>query len=239
MIRHCEGFKISTFRNSTKPALKFIPAKESALFKKSFGLYVRLLFKYRFKKVWIHQKYQPARNARSVYFLNHTSWWDGLIPLLLNQTKFQQQARALMELEQMQNYPFFKWLGTFSIDTEDRAHTLTSLRYAVDSMQRRNASLFIYPEGEIRPASIQKKFAPGIGWLYSQLSEADFVPAGIHIHTVRSNKPELHIWVDEPMELENGLERQQITRQCELKMESVLENLLQTAGFDDTIYEPI
>lgn len=219
--------------------MKFIPAKESTLFKKLFGFYVKLFFKYRFKKVWIHQKYQPDRNASTVYFLNHTSWWDGLIPLLLNQTKFHQQARALMKLEQMQNYPFFKWLGTFSIEPGDKNHTLHSLRYAVDSMQRRNASLFIYPEGEIRPASIKKKFAAGIGWLYSKLPEVDFVPVGIHIHTVRTNKPELHIWVDEPIELESNLERRQITRQCELKMESVLENLLQTAGFDDTIYEPI
>lgn len=144
-----------------------------------------------------------------------------------------------MELEQMQNYPFFRWLGTFSIDPSDKTHTLQSLRYAVNSMRRQNASLFIYPEGEIRPAGIPKKFAPGIGWLYSQLPEVDFVPVGIHIHTVRNNKPELHFWVDKQVEINTELERDQITRRCEHKMEAVLKKLLHTAGFDDTIYDQI
>ncbi len=96
----------------------------------------------------------------SVYFLNHTSWWDGLIPLLLNQKLFKQRARAIMELEQMQTYPFFKWLGTFSIDVDDPTHTLKSMRYAIKSMQRNNAALYIYPEGEIRPASEKLILSP-------------------------------------------------------------------------------
>lgn len=219
--------------------MKFIPANESPLFKKLFGWYTRLLFRYRFKKVWIHQEYKPGRNARTVYFLNHTSWWDGLIPLLLNQSRFHQQARALMEVEQMQNYPFFKWLGTFSIDPADKVHTLTSLRYALDSMHRHNASLFIYPEGEIRPVKTKIELKSGLGWFYLQLPNVDFVPVGIHMHTIRSNKPELHIWVDKPVVFSGDQQRLQVTRKCEKKMETVLENLFETAGFDDSLYEQI
>lgn len=144
----------------------------------------------------------------------------------------------MMEHKQMKSYPFFKWLGAFSIKQDERMHTLTSLRYAIASMQRTHSGLFIFPEGEIMPPYETVHFKPGISWLRTQLPGIDFVPIGVHIHTVRHNKPELHIRVDEKIELSTDLDRHQVNGILEEKMNGVLHQLRQTAGFDDDPYEP-
>lgn len=217
--------------------LDFIPAKESPFFIKTFRIYVRLLFKRRFKQVWIRQEYHPYEKSRSIYYLNHHSWWDGIIPLLLNEYRFQQQARALMEDKQMKRYGFFKKIGAFSINREDPRKAVASLRYAVQSMQRENASLFIYPEGSITPAGSEPSFEGGLAWLHDKLPDVDFVPIGIYMHTIRGDKPELHLHVGEKVDIRPELEKESKTELFEQKLESLLEQLRETAGFDDSIYE--
>jgi 1-acyl-sn-glycerol-3-phosphate acyltransferase len=141
--------------------------------------------------VWLLQEYQPGHSSRTVYYLNHNSWWDGLIPLLLNECVFRQRARALMEDKQMRQYPFFNRLGAFSINLDHAGAALRSMRYAVATLQRDHASLFIYPEGEIKPAGTPLRFKKGLSWLHGRLPGVDFVPIAIHIHTRRYDKPEL------------------------------------------------
>ncbi len=217
--------------------LDFIPAKESPLFIKTFRIYVRLLFKRRFNRVWIRQEYHPNEKSRSIYYLNHHSWWDGIIPLLLNEYRFQQQARALMEDKQMKRYGFFKKIGAFSINREDPRKVVTSLRYAVQSMKRENASLFIYPEGSITPVGSELSFEGGLAWLHDKLPDVDFVPIGIYMHTIRSDKPELHLHVGQKVKMNQGLGKDSKTQIFEQNLESLLDQLRETAGFDDSIYE--
>lgn len=217
--------------------LDFIPAKESPLFIKIFRIYVRLLFKRRFKRVWIRQEYYPDKNSRSVYYLNHHSWWDGIIPLLLNEYRFHQQARALMEDQQMKKHAFFRKIGAFSINREEPGKMVSSLRYAVQSMKRSNASLYIYPEGTITPAGSELCFEGGLAWLHEKLPAVDFVPIAIYMHTIRSGKPELHLHVGEKVDMSPELDKNSKTQLFERKLVSLLEELHKTAGFDDSIYE--
>ncbi|MDX1586425.1 MAG: hypothetical protein R3222_06770, partial [Balneolaceae bacterium] len=61
--------------------MDFIPARESSLFIALFSRYVRFLFWRRFSNIWIRQEYKPNSYSKTVYYLNHHSWWDGIIPL--------------------------------------------------------------------------------------------------------------------------------------------------------------
>lgn len=141
-----------------------------------------------------------------------------------------------MEYKQMRTYPFFKYLGAFSTMPHNRSHNLSSLRYAVQSMQRPNASLFIYPEGKIVRSDAAINFKRGIGWLKKQLPGVDFVPIGIHMHTIRHDKPELHLWVGEPAPPFSTNDISQITSSFEDILEQVLEKVKSTGGFDHREY---
>lgn len=217
--------------------MDFIPARKSSFFIRIFRIYVRLLFKRRFKQVWLRQEYTPGPESKTVYYLNHHSWWDGIIPLMLNEYRFKQQARALMEDTQMKQYSFFKKIGAFSINRDDPRKAITSLRYAVQSMKRERASLFIYPEGKITPAGSEMSFEGGLAWLQSKVPEADYVPIGIYIHTIRHDKPELHLHIGEAADLDPELSNDDKTKHLENHLSHILKQLENTAGFDDTPYE--
>lgn len=213
-----------------KSESEFIPAQESRWFIFVFDLYLRILFWRRFKNVWVDQNYKPDSDSKTIYYLNHTSWWDGLIPLLLNRKLFRQHARAMMEDKQMQEYGLFKRIGAFSVNLENPKSAVRSLRYAVDSMRRPNSSLFIYPEGKIVPFSTKKPdFKKGLGWIASQCPSAEVVPIGIYINTAESDKPELFLKIGETVEFNLSDEAEKINTLFEVKLSELLKELQENA----------
>jgi chlorobactene lauroyltransferase len=193
-----------------------------------FDYYVRSLFRRRFKNILIDQQYQPSEESKTIYYLNHTSWWDGLIPLLLNQKLFRQKARAMMEDKQMHQHRFFSKIGAFSVNLENPRSAVKSLRYAVESMQRPNACLFIYPEGKIVPfTGSRPTFKKGLGWISNQCPDTDVVPVGICIHTARYDKPELYIRIGEPVKTDHSFDSETLNEIFEDEMGNLL-SLLET-----------
>lgn len=218
---------------------QFIEANESRLFISLFGWYVKWLFRFRFKQIWIKQDYYPESDSRTIYYLNHSSWWDGIIPLLLNRYLFNQRARAMMEDKQMLRYTFFRRIGAFSVNLDAPRKSGRSLRYAMESMKRDNSSLYIYPEGKIVPFSVKKpEFEGGLTWLARQLPEVDIVPVGIYIHTIRHDKPELHINIGQKVETNGAIEsKQQLQQKLESSLQLLLGNLQQFSGFEDSYFK--
>lgn len=205
---------------------EFIPAKETPWFIFIFDFYVRNLFWRRFKNVWVDIEYEPESGSRSLYYLNHTSWWDGLIPLLLNQKLFKQKARAMMEDKQMIEHGLFKRVGAFSVNLENPRSAVRSLRYAVESLKRPNSSLFIYPEGKIHPFRTEKlDFRDGLGWITSHLPGLDTVPVGIYIHTAMGDKPELFIRVGKPVPYRSDSKREKLNRLFKDQLSQLLKDL--------------
>jgi len=185
----------------------FIPASENRWVLFFFGLIVRWLFYRRFSHVEIIQQYKPSQEDRTIYILNHTTWWDGILPLLLNQTRFKQRARAMMELKQMKIFRVFRHIGAFSIDLESTKNTIRSLRYAVDSMKRERACLFIFPEGKINaPCDDLPQFELGTGWIIKQCVKEGLdvvvVPISVYIHEMTSSKPVLWVEIGDPVNFE-------------------------------------
>lgn len=222
-----------------KSALNFIPADESRFYIWFFDHYTKCSLKRRFKQVWIKQNYKPLPDSKTIYFLNHNSWWDGLIPLYLNQNFFHQNARAIMEDKQMLQYSFFSKLGAFSINLENPKASLTSLRYALESMQRKKASLFIYPEGKITPVSEKEpEFKQGLAWLRTKTEEIDFVPIAIYSHMLRSSKPELYLSIGYSVDHPKSLDNKVLTELFEHDLQQLLLETREAAGFSDEGFNP-
>ncbi|TVQ65044.1 MAG: hypothetical protein EA360_10995 [Balneolaceae bacterium] len=204
----------------------FIKAQESRWFILMFDLYVRSLFFRRFKRVWIQQSYHPLSDSRTIYYLNHTSWWDGLIPFLLNRKRFRQKARAMMEDKQMKEHRFFRKIGAFSVNLDQKKAMIASLRYAVDSLQEPGRSLFIFPEGKINPFTPEKPdFQKGLSWIASKCPDADVVPVGVFISNQRHDKPECYLKVGQKVSIDNPENSEMIHQQLESEMGTLLTEL--------------
>lgn len=158
------------------------------------------------------QEYYPKPNSRTVYFLNHNYWWDGLLPLYLNEKYFNQKARALMEDTQMRQYRFFSRIGAFSIDLNNPKSSILSLRYALESMKRDNASLYIYPEGKIVTVSEKtSELKQGLAWVYQNTEDIDFVPIGLFIDHSKQSKPDFNIYIGNSVNYDKQLHRSELT----------------------------
>ena len=176
----------------------------------------------------IQQDYFPDSNSRTVYFINHFYWWDGLLPLYLNEKLFKQKARAIMEDKQMQEYSFFKRIGAFSINLENPRSSIHSLRYALKSLKRKHSSLFIYPEGKIVPVSFSKpEFKPGLAWLYANSEEIDFVPIAFYIDHSKHHKPDLYILIGKSVNPVKSFSKNELTEFFEAQTESILRDITQ------------
>jgi len=212
----------------------FIPAKESAFYIHFFAWYSKFLTRIRFQNVFIENRYEPGGDSKTIYFLNHSSWWDGLIPLLLNHFVFKQKARALMEDKQMRNHPFFSKIGAFSINLDEPRATIQSLRYALSSLERENSSLFIYPEGEFGDGCEQNiKFKPGLAWLVKRLPFVDIVPVAIHQNNFRHSKSELFISVGKNIDFDNHLEDNKLSLLLEKSLIELLRETKRAARSSD------
>lgn len=215
---------MSTPISGTPDSPPFLPARESRLFITVFDLYCRWLFWRRFDSVRVKTEYKPADGQKTIYYLNHSSWWDGLIPFLLNEKYFHQNARGMMEDTQLNRYPFFRRMGVFSINLSSARSSMQSLRYAIRSMDRPNAALYIYPQGRIVPFSTDGlEFKKGIGWMAKKMPQIDLVPVGIYIHTKESDKPRLEINVGSNV----SVSRNKPTNDINRRLEDELSNLLQ------------
>ncbi len=213
-----------------KSETEFIPAQESRWFIFLFDLYMRSLFRRRFKNIWVDKGYQPSTKSKTIYYLNHTSWWDGLIPLLLNRKLFHQNARAMMEDKQMREHGLFKRIGAFSVNLENPRSAVRSLRYAVDSMKRPHSSLFIYPEGKIVPFSTDKPdFKKGLGWIASQCPDVDVLPIGIYFDHSKSDKPELFLKIGTSLVFDSSEESDLLNHFFEDKLSDLLTELVKDA----------
>lgn len=81
---------------------------------------------------------------------NHFSWWDGFFAEYLMR-KFTGRKLYIMMLEdQLKKYPFFKYLGAFSIKPGSVKSVADSLKYAKEIAASSESYLVFYPQGEIQ-----------------------------------------------------------------------------------------
>ncbi|TVQ14103.1 MAG: hypothetical protein EA364_04780 [Balneolaceae bacterium] len=216
----------------------FIDARESRLFILFFRIYTRYLFKRRFRNVYVLNNYTPRDGRSTLFYMNHASWWDALIPFLLNEYLFRQQARAMMDIRQLRKYPFFRKIGVYSIDRGNARSALFSLAKTREWLDRENNSIYLFPQGSIKSEYEPLQFEHGIGWLAKECKGCDVVPLAIHINLVRGDKPDLFIKTGKPVHFESGTDKKIIAEICRIELAEILHELRQRA-FDEEATFPV
>jgi 1-acyl-sn-glycerol-3-phosphate acyltransferase len=196
----------------------FIPPKIDWFTITFFKWYVKYLCKKRFENVWIRTNYKSEKGESTLYLLNHHYWWDGLIPLLLNEYVFKQDARAIMEEKQMKIFPFFSRVGAFSIDRANLKSAMFSLDFAGEWLQGSGNSVYLYPEGKITNTCDNLSIESGFTRILKNYKGFDTVLIALFITYDKFDKPELYIDVSESILLDSDLNK--------LEMVSLIENEL-------------
>lgn len=85
-----------------------------------------------------------------LFLSTHSSWWDGLILLMLNESYLRHDVHVLMDEEGLRRFPFFRHLGAFSIKKGKLSDVRASLDYAL-RLLKDGKSVWMFPQGREYP----------------------------------------------------------------------------------------
>lgn len=122
---------------------------------------------------------EEARRAPVVLAANHVGWWDSFLVVALDQA-LGTEGYALMDAASIRRLPFFARLGALPIDRGESATWRAGMREGAARLDRPGRALWIFPQGEHRPAHLRPLgFAGGIGVLARLAPHARIVPVAI------------------------------------------------------------
>ena len=124
-----------------------IKAKHNIFINSFFRFYVIWKMKKSFNTVIIRGNVEKT-DLPVLLVCNHTSWWDGIWALHVNQQIFHRKYHFMMLEEQLQKNWFFKYTGGFSISKKTRS-VIETLNYTAGLLQNKNNLVLMFPQGKI------------------------------------------------------------------------------------------
>ena len=142
-----------------------------------------------------------------VIFVNHASWWDPLVCLLLQNLLFPgRRAFAPIDAAALARYRFFSRLGFFGVEQNSRRGALQFLRAAGAVLQQPDTVLWLTPQGhfcDVRERPL--RFKDGLGHLASRVERAVFLPLAIEYVFWEERCPEVLARFGDPVRVEDTL----------------------------------
>ena len=148
-----------------------------------FDQYTRRYFARHFSSLFVTHPLPCFDRAAGPYvvFLNHASWWDPLVCLLLARhftsafSNFAPIDRLMLD-----KFRFFRRLGFFGIEKNSRVGAIQFLRTSRAILAQPDSALWITPQGEfvnqrVRPIELKS----GIGLLAHSVPNLQLVPLAL------------------------------------------------------------
>ncbi len=179
------------------------PARRFEGFDHVFAWYARRLVRADFARLWLARSPQHPPRGGYVAVANHHSWWDGLIPYVVHREREAQRPFALMMSDaELRRFPYFRYLGVFSVDARSVRAAREAVLYAAGEA-RAGAAVWIFPEGELRAPSAPLAFTSGFEHAARE-AEVPIVPAAMRFVFRDRQRPEAFLRFGDPLEPTRG-----------------------------------
>ncbi len=189
------------------PHSKTLPRISSPLLK-WFTWYSRRYVRRHFHSLRVSLTGLPpeARGLPLVIYLNHASWWDALVCLVLKDEFFgDRTAFAPIDAAMLERYRMFGKLGFFGVQQHTRRGAIQFLRTAEAVLQSPQNILAITPQSRFVDARERPiRFAAGLGHLATRVQRALFVPIAAEYVFWEERLPEILVRFGEPVEVQGG-----------------------------------
>ncbi len=202
-----------------------IEARKNPVLETIYSAYARRLIRRQFGRVQVSGAGFPETDHPVIAYMNHTAWWDAVVPVHLSHDLFRREIHALMEGEQIRKYPFFRHLGCFGPSESGIADATAVVDYAARVLKSGNRPiLWICPQGAILPSRIPMKFKTGLARIAEAVPEAEIVPMAFRYEFLKTQKPECRIRIGEPV-ARSEEDYSRFTRRLELQLQQELDAL--------------
>jgi 1-acyl-sn-glycerol-3-phosphate acyltransferase len=144
-----------------------------------------------------------------IVVMNHPSWWDPLIGLVLADARFAAREHfAPIDAEALSKYAFFARIGLYPVERGSTRGAASFLRISRAILARPRATLWMTAQGRfadprLRPPGLQ----PGVGRLAHRLDDAWILPLAVELTFWEERTPEALLRFGDPVRIERGGER--------------------------------
>jgi len=169
-----------------------------------FHRYLRYLVKKRFHALHVLGELPQIPQDTPILLLpNHSTWWDGFFPYLLNDMVWNREFFVMMLEHRLREFWFFRFVGAFSINQQSPKGIVESLDYTVSLLQG-NKVVILFPQGELagygkRPLGYNR----GVERVLRKCAEAKrriaIVPLGMRCEFLSDEKPHVFLLCGTPL----------------------------------------
>ena len=167
------------------------------------------------------------KNFACILYAPHNNWWDGIVGYNLCRRIFKTDIR--MMIEEMNRFPILARAGAFPVNKKSAQASMKALQYASDELCDNKKSLWIFPQGIIRPPMYRPiEFQTGMAYIAKNVIKKaggiNLIPVAVNYPFLREDKPEVLCEVGEPIVLTDmNFDRREFTHQLERNFEELCD----------------
>ncbi len=187
--------------------LEFMESAYSPKVTRGFAVVVRRMFRKHFASVHAVKgsvdilRALNRREGAAIVALNHSSWWDPLVCVLLAKRLTPKRTNAApMDIEQLRRFKFMRKIGIFGVSPDDPRSLPRMLRHVKERFEREpRCTLWITPQGEFRDVRDEIVLRPGVGALAVKANEVREIPVlalAIEYTFWEDKRPEVFVRVE-------------------------------------------
>ena len=140
-----------------------------------------------------------SRSGPVLAVANHTSWWDGMMLIMLSEHIVPSDAYVMMDAANLRRLPFFAGLGAFGVDLSSRRDGAVAVRYAAELLSGPGRVVWVFPQGEERPVHERPlRFSAGAARIAS-LADARTVPVALSYVFGAREQPDVFVSIGPPL----------------------------------------
>lgn len=153
-----------------------------------------------------HPERFPRSAERLIVCLNHPSWWDPVVSIVLSRALLPGADHyAPMEASALGRYSFMRRLGLFPVDNSSPRAAAQFLRTALRILDASNSVLWVTPEGhftDVRTRPVAWK--PGVAALLHRAGRCTVLPLALEYTFWEERRPEALALLGKPLSIEDG-----------------------------------
>ncbi len=172
--------------------------------------------------------FPPPGQEPILIVLNHPSWWDPMIALVLSQTMTEREHFAPIDAKALQQYPFLKRLGFIGVEGNSLRGASEFVRAGTTILAQENRVFWVTAQGQFsdvrtRPLGLRV----GVGYLAARLPRGLIVPLALEYPYWNERTPEALVRVGSPLVIEEhpGLSGREWTTKIEVALTETLDAL--------------
>ena len=188
-----------------------VVARHSPLLVRLFRRHVKrfyLAHDFHAVRLSIEDRPGPVPDGPLIVVLNHPSWWDPLVGLVLTELFPDRAHYTPMDADALKRYRFFERMGVFGIEAMTMRGAREFLRTSRSILARPRTALWVTAQGRLadardRPPGIR----PGVAHLIYKTEHVTILPLALEYPFWEDRRPEALARFGPPIVVEQGSDR--------------------------------